>query len=109
MVLFESLDRKRSGDIMIAIDASGYFGRDVDWRSDLVGRSRFRIHVAPDPRRLPNGQLAARPAPTGAAAPPMPGQPAMKPAGEGSPDWDRLYPEVMLGPEPTRLLIDLKD
>lgn len=54
VVLFESLDRSRSGDIMMLIDRDGRFGHRVEWPLLRSGRTRFRVHLIVHQRTLPD-------------------------------------------------------
>jgi hypothetical protein len=109
VILFESMDRKRSSDILVAVDERGRFAREVDWQGDLQGRTRFRIHVEPDPRPSRKVQKVAQPVMIGLSQALIPGEPSASANEQSIPYWNRRFPEVWLGPEPSRLTIDLKD
>jgi hypothetical protein len=51
VIVFASLDRERSEDVVAEINASGRFACPPDWRRDSTGPSRFQIQVCPDPRK----------------------------------------------------------
>lgn len=138
VVLFQSLDRRRTPDIVAIIDRSGHFEGRAEWSLDPPGRTQFRLHVLPDPRDARVAQLArAGPEPPPPAAVPrssesVPHQDlpptdraalalrnsrssaaisgaSAKPAASPALIPSRWLPEIWLAPEPTRIDIDLKD
>lgn len=59
LVLFESLDRVRSPDIVALIDHEGRFNGRAEWQLNPPGRTQFRIHVYPDPRENQDSPILA--------------------------------------------------
>lgn len=139
LVMFQSLDRKRSPDIIALVDRSGRFEGRAEWTLDPAGRTQFRIYVFPDPRDVREAQLAEKegrkppvkviatvpsdfPPPrdlTGTAKAALVSRGGPPPACVAGPPApavkapeskpSRWLPEIWLAPEPTRVDIDLKD
>lgn len=98
MILLESTDRKQCGDLILRLDPNGRFAGEAEWSPDFRGHLSFRAHIYPDRDSPGNEGLVVRQDSFELALAPGSGR-------QNEPD----YPVFRMGPEPTRIHIDLRN